>query len=90
MGERASSNVSSIAGSNNSATKSNWLEGVRGGNLKSSLLKNTVLLWGKEHCICYPLVNLLYPGYFDTEDISDSEHQALVSKELLMNLLQKH
>ena len=43
---------------------------------------------GKKHCICYPLVDLLYPGCFDKEDISDSEHQALVSKKLLMNLPQ--
>lgn len=43
----------------------------------------------KYHCICYPLVDLLYPGCFDKEGISDSEHQALVSWELLMNLPQQ-
>lgn len=42
----------------------------------------------KNHCICYPLVYLLSPGCDDKEDISDSEHQALVSRELLINLPQ--
>lgn len=46
--EKASSNVSSTAVSNNSATESTWLDGVRGGNLKPSLLNNAVLLQGKK------------------------------------------
>lgn len=43
---------------------------------------------GKNHCICYPLADLLSPGCDDKEDISDSERQALVSRELLINLPQ--
>lgn len=71
--EKNFSNVLCVTDSNNRTTESYWLKGTRGSNQKASLLKKTVLQ-KKNHCICYPLVDLLNPGCFHKEDILDSEH----------------